>query len=277
MKKQNIYILILFSLFGCSKKSVQSNKQIDTSKPKQSIESINMNTDDIIFSAQLNFRSDYIESLERDIKGSFNEKPRKLWVRDNRISCQIQISKHGYNFLNYISDEFLNDNQIENRIEIYEGVLIKRSEYWERVNDVPTVFPEPIDPKLVKEYAIYLVSKLEKTNKEKYVWQVWSDFHHPEDNYKGKYCRFTTYNTNPTYPEYDETKKDHCLVSTVNGGEFVEWIELTDKQIIKGERIELEARKIYMDEVMYETAKEIIKLCDLAIKYNLTLNKINDV
>ena len=262
------------SLIGCSKKNVQSNKPIEPVKPVQVKD---MNTNDIIFSAQLNFRTDYNESLEDEINNSFSEKPRKLWVRDNRISCQIQISKHGYNFLTFISDEFLSDNQIKNRKEIYNGVLTKRTEYWKRVNDVPTVFPEPLDPKLIKEYASYLITKLENTDKSKYVWQVWSDFHHPEDNYKGKYCRFTTYNTNPTYPEYDETKKDHCLVSTVNGGEFLEWIQLTDKKIIKGDRIELEARKIYMDEIMYETAKEIIKLCDLAIKYNLTLNKVNDV
>ena len=272
MKNHTTYILLICSLFiSCTTKKVQNKTA------KKEIDAINMNSDQIIFSAQLNFKADYLESLEKEIKNTFDEEPRKLWVRDNRISCQIQISKHGYNFLTYLSDDFINDNQIKNRAEIYNGVLVKRSEYWKRVDDVPTCFPEPIDPNLVKEYANYLVNKLQNTDESKYVWQVWSEFHHPEDNYKGKYCRFTTYNTNPTYPEYDETKKDHCLVSTVNGGEIVEWIKLTDKQIIKGDRIELEARKIYLDKVMLETSKEIIKLCELAIKYNLTINKVNDV
>ena len=275
MIKQTLYILLVLTIIRCSNENVEKERTVDLIQQAHTNEPVKMNADDIIFSGQLNFRSDYNESLVNEIKDAFSGKPRKIWVRDNRVTCQIQISKHGYNFLTYLADEFLKDRQVENRGEVYNGLLTKRAEYWKRVNDIPTVFPEPIDPKIVKEYADYLVSKLEKIDKSKYVWQVWSDFHHPEDNYKGKYCRFTTYNTNPTYPEYDETKKDHCLVSTVNGGEFVEWIKLTDKMIIKGDRIELEARKIYMDKVMYETAKEIIKLCDLALKYNLKINRVS--
>ena len=231
-------------------------------------------SDSIIPCNNINFNTKNKNIITR-LKATFDEKSDYFSIGEERILCQIPTFAFG-NFLLSHKLEVVNDSIDINIKEYSEKVLYKNTEIWKRVEDKPTrVFYESINPKQLIPFLDFVIKS--KTDSTNYVWSLESEFHHPEDNYNGVYCKFTTSHTNPKWDwEFNSEKKDFCKVSERYKDEAIEWIPLEEGKIIKGDRISLTARKIYIDEKMKEMAVVLKKACLIAIEFELELSKDND-
>lgn len=234
-----------------------------------------INIDSIIVSNNINFRTDN-ELVLSNLIECFGESSDYYSKGEHGIICQLPTQAFGHFLLSYKIEKycFIIDKL---KIKKYsENVLYKNTEGWKRVNDIATrVYYEPINPKDLLIFLDYIIDiEIDSTN---YVWILESPYHHPEDNYKGLYCKFTTSHSNPKWDwEYNAEKKDFCKVSERYKDEPIEWIPLVEGKEIKGERITLVAKKVFIDEKMKEMAKVLKNACEIAIKYNLELSKDND-
>ena len=258
--------LILTGLFCLSGKG-QEKSQIS--------ESYLINTDSVIVSNNINFITDNELVLIR-LKTYFGELSDYYSERQHGIICQVPTQAFGHFLLNYNLEKIsLKIDKL--KIKKYaKNILYKNAEVWKRIDDKPTrIYYDPINPRDLLIFLDYIIdNEIDSTN---YVWILESPYHHPEDNYNGFYCKFTTSHSNPKWDwEYIAEKKDFCKVSERYKEEPIEWIPLFEGKEIKGDRITLVAKKIFIDEKMKELAKALKKACEIAIEFNLEFSKDND-
>lgn len=229
----------------------------------------------IIISQNINFHTQNEEVFEslRKVFGATSDYYSK---GEHGIICQIPTYSFGYYLLDYNIDSIAQLIGNQKIAKYYQNVLSKRSEEWKRIGDKPTrIFFDSINPKEVITYLDYIINQ--QIDSSKYVWVLESPTYHPEDNYKGLYCTFSTSHSNPKWDlEYNLEKKDFCKVSERYKDEAIEWIPLTEGKEIKGDKITLTAKKIYIDEKLKDLAILLKKMCEIAIEFNLELSKDND-
>jgi len=248
-------------LFNFSGKGQSNNYQVDHSK--------------IIVSQNLNFKTQN-ELVFEKLRNVFGASTDYYSIGEHGIICQVPTFSFGYYLLDYNIDSFVQKMKSDELSNYYKNVLVKQAEVWQRVNDKPTrVSYEAIQPQeLVNYLRLILDNKIDST---KYVWTLENPLHHPEDNYKGLYSKFTTSHSNPKWDwEYNAEKKDYCKVSERYSDIPIEWIQLIDGKEIKGDSITLIAKKIYIDQKMKELATFLKILCEVAIEFKLELSKDND-
>ncbi len=250
----------ILSFFGCS-----SNKSLNSIIEK----------DKIIISRNIGFETKNKLVYER-LKNVFGEDSDYIYEDKDRVLCQIPTFIWGHNLLEHKLDliyKIIGEKKIRS---YYYNVLLKKVEEWEMVNNAGTrVTYDPIKP---EELLIYLNHLLEQEDDlTNYVWYLDSSKYNPEDYYKGVYCKFTTLHTNPVWEfDFNKEKRDYCKVSERYEDNVIDWIPLTEGKIIKGENITLTAKKIHIDKIIRKHAEQIIKMCKIAIEYNLELTKDND-
>ena len=248
----------LFSFFS---KGQISNYQIDKSG--------------IIVSQNINFHTQNEQVLER-LKKVFGATSDYYSKGEHGIICQVPTFSFGYYLLDYNIDSIVQLIGTQKIDKYYQNVLSKRTEEWKRIDDKPTrIFFDSINPKELVTYLDYIINL--RVDSTIYVWILESPIYHPEDNYKGLYCKFSTSHSNPQWDwEFNLEKKDFCKVTERYKDEAIEWIPLSEGKEIKGDKITLTAKKIFIDEKLKELATLLKKMCEIAIEFNLDLSKDSD-
>lgn len=252
---------VLMGLFSFFSKGQSGNYQVDKSQ--------------IIICQNINFKTRNELVLEK-LKKIFGATSDYYSKGEHGIICQVPTSSFGYYLVDYNLDTIAKLMGSEHLVKYYQDVLVKKTEVWERVNDKPTrVFYESIDPSELLKYLTYILNL--KVDSTKYIWILESPGYHPEDDYKGLSCKFSTTHSNPKWDwEFNSEKKDYCKVTERYKDEAIEWIPLIEGKEIKGDKITLTAKKIFIDENMKELAILLKYLCEVAVEFNLELSKDND-
>lgn len=255
-------IIILFmGFFSFLSNAQNSNYQIDKSN--------------IIVSQNINFHTQNEQVFKR-LREVFGASSDYYSKNEHKIICQLPTISFGYYLLDNNIDLIVKSIGTLKIAKYYQNVLSKKTEEWKRIDDKPTrIFYDSINPKEITAYLDYIINQ--QIDSTKYVWILDSPIYHPEDNYKGLYCKFSTSHSNPKWDwEFNLEKKDFCKVTEKYKDEAVEWIPLAEGKEIKADKITLTAKKIYIDEKLKDLAISLKKMCEIAIEFNLELSKDND-
>ena len=195
---------------------------------------------------------------------------------EHGVFCRIPVYPFGFDILTHKIETIKSKFSESELRDYYDKVLYRQNDGWQRINDKATrIVFEPINIELFKAYLNFLLKMPIDTNN--YVWVLENQFHHPEDNYKGLYCKFTTSHSNPKWDwEYNHDKRDYCMVSERYKDEPIEWIKLEEGKEIKGEKITFVAKKIIIDIKINELIEKLLKMIKIAEKYNLQISKNGD-
>ena len=229
----------------------------------------------IITASNISFKSDNPKVLD-DLIIEFGNNFDICGKSEHGIFCRIPVNPFGFNILTHKIDIIKTKfSEIELK-EYYEKVLYRQNDGWQRINDkaTRTVF-EPIKAESLKAYLNLLLETPIDTNN--YVWVLENQFHHPQDTYKGLFCKFTTDHSNPNWDwEYKHDKRDYCMVSERYKDEPIEWIKLEDGKEIKGDNITFIAKKIIIDIKINELVQQLLKAIKVAEKYGIEISKNGD-
>jgi len=229
----------------------------------------------IIQASNISFKTDNPKVLD-DLIIEFGNNFDICGKSEHGIFCRIPVFTFGYDILTHKID-IIKKHFSETELKgYYDDVLYKQNDGWKRINDKATrIMFEPINIELLKSYLNHLLTLPIDSNN--YVWVLENQLHHPEDYYKGLYCKFTTSHSNPKWDwEYNHEKKDYCMVSERYKDEPIEWIKLEDGKEIKGDKITLISKKVIIDIKINEFAILILKAIKVAEKYDLKISKNGD-